>query len=349
MNNKNSIINRFILYYIILKIFITLIFFLIMPIFFHQSIFKFNDFEYYSSGDLGVGPNIAYRWLIWLLEIKSIDTTLPIFIASIINISVDISWIYLLSKYLNLRGLFFFILMLGLHPYAAVYTMKFTTDLFAKICLLFFYRELLCGGFDEIKKKTLSWGEFLFLTLLTLIRNPNLFVTVPYFFLKLRNNPLRAVMIVFSFSCILYFLSIGYMDDLHLLPSLPWSLNYVKELLGIESNLVALLVGFLARVLLLFGGREKLFTEGIESFLVWGIPSVELFVYIFLGCVQFFGFCVAIRFLFQRHGVASLVLLMPISVFILTVVHQRYLIPYIPICLFGLALAFDTRAGNYKF
>lgn len=155
-------LNKFILFFIILKISIVLVFFFIMPIFFYQSIFKFNDFGYYSSGDLGVGPNIGYRWLIWLLDIKSINAVLPIFLASLINISVDIAWIYLLSKYLNLRGLFFFTLMLGLQPYAAIYTMKFTTDLFAKICLLFFCRELLCGGFEEIKKKHFHGVSFYF-------------------------------------------------------------------------------------------------------------------------------------------------------------------------------------------
>ncbi len=349
MNHSKSTIKKFTLYYLISKILMVCVFFFIMPALFDQSIFKFNDFGYYSSGDLGVGPNIGYRWFIWLLGVESIDTVLPILLASIINISVDVAWIYLLSKHLNLRGLFLFALVLGLQPYAAVYTMKFTTDLFAKICLFFFCRELLRGGFDKIKKKTLSLSEFLFLTLLTLMRNLNLFIAAPYLFLKLRNTPLLGILITFGFICAFYFLSLGYIPDPHHLPSLPWSLNYIKELLGIETNFVALLLGLPIRLLLLFGAREKLFGEGIEPFLVVGIPGVELLVYIFIGCVQFFGFCVAIRFLFKRHGVASLVLLIPISVCILTVTHQRYLLPFIPISLFGIALAFDSRViKNFK-
>ena len=46
--------------------------------------------------------------------------------------------------------------------------------------------------------------------------------------------------------------------------------NYIKELLGIENNFLALLLTVVARVLLLFGAREKLLGEGIEQFLVWG-------------------------------------------------------------------------------
>ena len=325
-----------------------IIFFVIMEPVFGQSVFKFNDFGKYLTYNMESGGNLGYRWLISILGITSLGEPLPIFLASTINILVDVGWIYLLSKHLSLRGLFLFTLMLSLQPYTAVYTMKFTTIVFAKIGLFFFCRELLNGGFNKIKQKTLSLSELLFWMFLTLVRTSNVFCAVPYFFLKLRNNPLKAMLIIISFVCVIYFASPNYAVDVHLIPNLPWSLNYIKELLGIENSFVALLLTFIARVFLLFGAREKLFGEGIEPFLVWGIPGLELCVYVLLGCVQLFGFYLAIRFFFQRYGIASLAILMPLGVCILTYSHQRYLIPFIPICLFGLALAFDRIIKQLK-
>lgn len=323
-------------------------FFFIMEPVFNQSVFKYNDFGKYSTLNIEVGGNIGYRLLISFLGISNIGEPLPIFLAFILNILVDIGWIYLLYKHLSFRGLFLFILMLGLQPYAAVYTLKFTTIIFAKIALFFFCRELFYGGFNKIKQKTLTLGEFLFWTFLTLMRTANVFSAVPYFFLKLRNHPLKAILIIIGFICMMYLASPNYIDDAHEIPNLPWSLNYVKELLGIENNFIALLFTVVARVLLLFGAREKLLGEGIEQFLVWGIPGLELSVYFFLGVVQLVGFYLAVRFFFQQYGVISLVILIPIGAYILTYPQQRYLIPFIPICLFGLALGFDNIAKNFK-
>ena len=349
MSDSSSTINKFILYFIISKILMSLVFFVIMPLIFDRNIFMYDDFAYYISGDFGTGRNIGYRWLLWLLGIKSLDAVLPVFLAFIINISVDIVWINLLSKHLNFKGLFLFVLMLGLQPYAAVYTIKFSPILFAKIGLLFFCWELFRGGFNKIKQKTLSLGEMIFWTLLTLVRNSNLFIAAPYMFLKLRNKPLIGILICFCFTFgILY--STWY-DGLvvGISPSnWPWSLNYMKELLGIENNFVGLIATFFSRVILLFGAREKLHNLGIEPFLVWGIPALELCIYVLLACIQFFGFCVAMRYIFKRYGIASFAILVPIIFSILTVSHQRYLIPFIPICLFGLALAFDRIVKQFK-
>ena len=262
------------------------------------------------------------------------------------NVFIDVGCIYLFAKYLSIRGLFLFTLMLSLQPYAAIYTMKFTTIIFAKVGLLFFCRELLIGGFNKIKEKTISLAELLFWTLITLVRTTNILIVVPYLFLKLRNNPLKAMIIIISFVFLIYFSAPNYASDVHLLPNIPWSLNYVKELFEIENSFIAIILMSIARVFLLFGAREKLFGEGIEPFLVWGIPGLELCIYFLLACIQFFGFYIAIRFLFKSYGSATLLLLIPLGVCIFTYSHQRYLIPFIPICLFGLALIYDSKINN---
>lgn len=347
MHDSISPIHKAILYFIISKILMTVVFFVIMPILFDRSIFMYDDFGYYVSGDFGTGRNIGYRWLIWLLRIKTLDTTLPILLAFVINLSVDIAWIYLLRKHLSQKGIYLFALMLGAQPYIAVYTIKFSTILFAKIGLFIFCRELFHGSFNKIKKNTLSLWEVLLWTSLTLVRNSNLFIAAPYMFLKLRNKPWLAITISISFTCIILYstwydgLLVGVNPS-----SWPWSLSYVKTLLSIENNFISLIITFILRVLLLFGAREKLFNLGIEPFLVWGVPGLELCVYFLLGFIQLFGFCIGIRYIFQRFGIASLVMLISIGFAILTVSHQRYLIPFIPICLFGLALLLNSKKNK---
>jgi hypothetical protein len=339
-------IKKFILLFFILKILMALVFFVIMEPVFGQSVFKFNDFGKYQNLNMESGGNFGYRWLISFLGITSLEQPLPIFLATTMNVFIDVGWIYLFAKYLSIRGLFLFTLMLSLQPYAAIYTMKFTTIIFAKAGLLFFCRELLIGGFNKIKQRTISLAELLFWTFITLVRTTNILIVVPYFFLKLRHNPFKAMIIIITFVCLIYFSSPNYASDVHLLPNIPWSLNYVKELLDIENSFIALPLMLVARVFLLFGAREKLFGEGIEPFLVWGIPGLELCIYLLLACIQFFGFYLAIRFFFKRYGIATLAILIPLGVCILTYSHQRYLIPFIPICLFGLALIYDSKKNN---
>ncbi len=321
-----------------------------MPFLFEQSIFKYNDFGYYSSGDLtGAGKNIAYRWLIWLLQIKDINEFLPVTLALSINLLVDVLWIHLLSRFLSYKGLFIFIVMLSLQPYSAIYTLRFTTILFAKIGVLFFCWDLLNGGLNNLKQKTLPLIKIFFWTLLTLLRNSNLLIAAPYMFLKQIKKPLISITFTFFFTFTILIISLNE-GELHGLDASrwPWSLQYIKNLLDIDNTFLVLPILIFVRILLLFGAREKLFTNGIEPFLVWDMPGFELFVYILMGLIQLFGFSIALNYLYKKFGFPSLILLIPLFIALLTAVHQRYLIPYIPICLFGLAFFIDTKLKKYN-
>lgn len=334
-------------FFLFVKISTVLLFFFSMPALFDQSIFKYNDLSYYTSGDLGIGPNIGYRWLIWILGINTIDEIIPIFLALIINLLIDVAWIYLLSKYINLRSLLIFAIMLGVQPYSAIYTIKFSTIIFAKIGVFLFCKELFEGGFNNIKNKTLSMFDLASWTVLTMLRNSNLFIAAPYIFLKLINRPIFAVLVTFIFVGVFYILSIGYLEPL-MASDRPWTLNYVKEFFGVKNNFFALPLLFVARVLMLFGSREKVYGEGLEPFIIWGMPGIELCIYILLAFVQLFGFFIAIRYLLKKYGITSLVLLIPLILAIFTVTHQRYLIPFIPLCLFGLSLIFEKFLRNFN-
>ena len=78
----------------------------------------------------------------------------------------------------------------------------------------------------------------------------NLFIATPYIFLKLRNKPLIAVLLSVSFALVIIYSA--WYDGL--LPGVdasnwPWSLSYIKQLLDIENNFVAVVVTFISRVI----------------------------------------------------------------------------------------------------
>ena len=77
--------------YSLFKIISVSIMFNVMPNIFGQSIFKMTDFQYYSSGDLGPGPNIGFRWLVWSLDINSLEDYLPITLSIILNLIIDMA------------------------------------------------------------------------------------------------------------------------------------------------------------------------------------------------------------------------------------------------------------------
>ena len=154
-------IKKLILYFLIIKILITLMFFFIMEPVFNQSVFKYNDFGKYSTLNIEVGGNIGYRLLISFLGISNIGEPLPIFLAFILNILVDIGWIYLLYKHLSFRGLSFYLDAWSSTLRCCIYIEVYYNNI-CKIALFFFCRELFYGGFNKIKQKHLHWVSFYF-------------------------------------------------------------------------------------------------------------------------------------------------------------------------------------------
>ena len=147
---------------------------------------------------------------------------------------------------------------------------------------------------------------------------------------------------VLAISCIFYYLTQGYLKGVNP-ENWPWNLNYAQNLFGIENKILLIFLLGASRILLLFGAREKMFTEGIELFLISGLPFAELIVYLILAIFQIFGILCAIKFFYKKYLTLSLIVYFPLLLSILTISHARYLIPYVPICMFGLALIINKQ------
>lgn len=332
--------------YLLCKLLASSAMFFLMPVMFGQSVFHFDDFAYYISDGASFGPNIGYRALVAFFSIHSLDEPLPIFLAISINLAIDISWILLVGRSAGVRVVVYMGVIMGLQPYAAVYTMKFSSILFAKLGALYFFYlfqrsryggERILGGIKVI----------FFSAILVLLRNSNVFLAIPYFCYRYRSYPAFAGVMVVVFSVSVYVLSEGYLTGLNPVGR-PWDLDYVQALYGVDNVALSLPLLLISRILLLFGAREKLYCDGLEPFLAGGVPGLELIAYVIIGVFQFFGYLLAMRYLVANYGWGALIFCVPLALAIFSVSHQRYLIPFIPICAFGLALQINhlSRSRN---
>ena len=345
MFSKKNLI-KFLLTYILIKIITVGTMYNVMPSIFEQSIFKLPDFTYYSSGDLGPGPNIGYRWLIWILNITSLEDYLPITLSIIINITVDMAWVIFFSKYLKFRTLIFFLVLIGFHPYTATYFMKFSSDIFMKLGLLMIVLSIFSIEQNKKNLKKISnikiiFEWFAWLVLISL-RNANAMIAIPYLFIKNRFSIIKGSLVTISLLIFLLYMSKGYVDGLKPIDR-TWDFNYLERVFDIQNYFLLIAVSIFSRILMLFGAREKVYIEGVEPFLnPEGGIYFELYIYIFMGLTQFIGFIYGMYFLYkQSNSKMIFIITIPLVLSVLTVSHQRYLLPFIPICCFGIVKIFE--------
>ena len=346
---KNLI--KFLLAYILFKIISVGIMYNVMPSIFEQSIFKMPDFPYYSSGDLGPGPNIGYRWLIWILNITSLEDYLPISLSIILNITVDMAWVIFFSKYLKLKTLIIFLILIGFHPYTATYFMKFSSDIFMKLGLLMIVLSIFSikqnkKNLKKISNIKITFEWFLWLILISL-RNANAMIAIPYLFIKNRFNIIKGSLVTISLLIYLLYISKGYIDGVKPIDR-PWDFNYLERVFDIQNYFLLIAISLFSRILMLFGAREKVYVEGIEPFLNSdGGVYLELYIYIFMGLTQFIGFVCGLYFLYKHSNSKTIfIITIPLILSVLTVSHQRYLLPFIPICCFGIVKIFEISINK---
>ncbi|MDA9900191.1 hypothetical protein N9D97_05900 [Planktomarina temperata] len=333
---------EFSILYVVLKIIMTIVMFFVLTFIFEIEPNHYQDFHYYVSNPDGQGPNMGFRYLLNFLRIESPNDYSSMILAFSLNAFIDVVWILLFKKYLSKREIYAFIILLSLHPYLATYTLKFSSIIFSKLAVLLFFHGMIN---ERISKQTFSLNMSLFWIVISIIRNSNVFIFIPMLLYHLRSMPLTAVISALAVSAAIYWSSVGYLDGLNP-ENWPWSLAYLRDLSLIENNILLVFIFFSCRLLLLFGAREKVFTEGIEPFLVPGLPTLELTIYVTLGVVQIVGYCVAVKFLFRRYAYYSLLPYLPLILSFFSVSHARYILPYLPICFLGLILLTRGRSND---
>ena len=332
-------INNYVLSLIIFKIIFASLILYFFAGYLGWDMFKYPDFySTYSNCSENYYSNILYGELFCLLNsLSGLEfshrSEVFILIAIFINMLLLIGYFKIFQNYLNDIGKLFFIALLVLHPYMGVYFFRFYTDLFASIGIF-----LMC--YYMINNKKID----LFFVLSALILMNFRVALIPVFFAyslveiyksysKNDNFGLPITLLIFSL--------------ISILPVLNFSINFLQ----INSD-IALLSKFSYNLIFAFGFRESFVGVFRETF--WKgnplDPSSEnqaifiaefqildylsLLISIILLLIHLIGFYGIIRFSIKGK-VFLLILFTYILLPLTSIAHMRYLLPLMPILLFG--------------
>lgn len=245
-----------------------------------------------------------------------------IFMAASLNMLMLVGYFKIFEQYLKKHGKYLLIILLVSHPYLNIYFFRFYTDLFASlgIFLIVFY-----------KIKNINLDILFLLTSLMLMNFRN--ALIPVFFvyglleiysqIKKRNHKsIFYAFILLSFSIVAY------------LPSAKFGIQF----LNINAD-ISFLEKIINNIILALGYRESI---GIsrEIFIFDSLIDVLSFIvsliFILIHSTGLFGI---IKFSFDRNK-SILIIFVYLILPILAIAHLRYLLPLIPVLLFGYAYLF---------
>ena len=343
-------INKHVSYLVFFKILIASLILYIFTSVLGWDIFKYPDFNtIYSECSRDYYSNILYGELFCSLNSisgkeLSHKSEIFIFIAGVINILLLIGYFKLFQKYLNEYGKYLFIGLLVLHPYMGIYFFRFYTDLFASIGIFLMFYYL-------VNNKRIDYFFILSGLILMNFRIALIPVFFIYSFFEIiqrykSNMPYGMPIILIIFSLI------------SLLPVLDFGMKFAQ----INAS-ISLFNKMIYNFIFTFGFRESFVGVFRQNF--WGgdplEPSLEnpaifisefqaldyfsLLVSIFLLMIHLMGLYGLIKFS-MKERVFILILFTYILVPLVSIAHMRYLLPLMPILLFGFSYLFFNKEKN---
>lgn len=290
-------------------------------------IFVYPDFQQYLNNNL-IAPNFGYGALVRLLDMA---LSHPILVFT--SISIHIVLLFLLVTQfevdVTILSAVFFILYIFINPYLAASAFIFDTILFIKIFLIF---ALL------YERNVINIKKLIFFTLiLAVFRYSIVLLVLPYLLsYDARKNIKLSAFLLIVLTIILISLAQG--DYLIKFNNSIERYDWTEETLSLFTSnwpsWLAYCFVYLIKILLLFGGREAMYTEGIavfmaeKEYLQLGLSAILALVNIF-GC---FCFCKMKAF----SGQIRISVLFLIIGSLMSVSHARYMTPYMPV--FALAI-----------
>ena len=305
-----------------------------------EDYFAYSDLSVYAHNSiLKESPNWGFLVIIQSFGIFNMADIQSILTAILFNTTRDLLFILLAIRMVPYRALLLTVILMGLHPYLALYHLKFVSGVFHSFAVLLILFHINTAYFKCAWLISLA-------VILTICRNSSVFILAPYFiYLSLSTNNLKSKYIYAMASLTLVTLTILVSGDylgvmLRGSQNYPFAMQYFTDIYTNFSSIIngalASLSYVLVRVLLLFGGREKFFTEGVEGIL--STPLVITLAFCILLIIHIIGFFRISRGLYELYSVKSLSFWLPLVLSCLTVAHMRYLMPYIPLILLGFSL-----------
>ena len=309
--------------------------------------FKYPDFLSAYSKCSENNTNILYGELFCSINyITGLDFThrspIFIFIAVIVNMLILIGYFKLFEKYLNRSGKYLFIFLLVIHPYMGIYFFRFYTELFASIGIFLISYYVINN--KKMDAFFIVSGFILMNFRVALI--PVFFVFSIFEIYKMLNkkNTIAAPLVLIIFSII----------------SLIPVINFGIEFTAINSNL-KLVEKIPYNFVFTLGFREAFVGGFREAF--WGgdplsiakdnpaifiakfkiLDYISILVSIMLLIIHFIGIYGTIKFSINKKFLSLLVLFIYILVPLISIAHMRYLLPLMPIILFGFSYVFFMK------
>lgn len=313
------------------KIFFALLTFYFFAVMLGWNMFSYPDYYHAYSNCLEVpSANILYPKLFCAASYiadrpMAFDSVFFISAAAFINMFILIGYFIVCEKYLNKYGKYVLIILFVTHPYMNIYFFRLYTDLFASlgIFLMFFY-----------KMKNININIFFVISAVVLInfRVALIPVFVVYGLWEMYSQYIKKNYKALFFSILLIFISL-----MSYLPVMEISTVFIT--MNSDINLIEKI---LTNIVLAFGFRESIgisrdifiFNEAID-FLSFGTSVI----FIIIHSIGLYGI---IKLSFKQN-ISILLVFTYLLAPILALAHMRYLLPLMPILLFGFTYVFFRK------
>lgn len=335
---------------VIFKILVSSIILYFFSVFLGWDMFKYPDFYSAYSDCSEYNTNILYGELFCSINYitgQNFTHKSPIFIfiAVIVNMLILIGYFKLFEKYLKRSGKYLFIFLLVIHPYMGIYFFRFYTELFASlgIFLIAYYvvrnkkidTFFIVSGFILMNFRVALIPVFFVFSIFEIFKRSN------------KKNTIIAPLVLIIFSII----------------SLVPVIDFGIEFAAINSNLT-LVEKIPYNFVFTLGFREAFVGGFREAF--WGgdplsvaidnpaifiakfkfLDYVSILVSVILLVIHFIGIFGAIKFSINKKLFSLSVLFLYILMPLISIAHMRYLLPLMPIILFGFSYIFFMKTKN---
>ncbi len=295
--------------------------------------------------------NILFTLTSCALNIKSISNLLPIIITLAITLIKDLLFIICASKFLNNKGMLIFIIFLAGHPYLGIYSLRYSTDIFANLGIAVLFYQIVFNK-NGIYMNILS-------VILVGFRNNLLPVFFVYYVFLLISSIMKSdvkdffkyVILIIS----IYFITqigaesynAGIFYDFIFTNQNPFSWYKTVEFLGLTHNFVSYLISLpiflLSHMVLLTGFREAVFVHGVYFLIDLGLAGYfQLILFILLSSFHLVG-TISFYYYFKNKSYYFFIILLYIIPTFIALSHLRYFMPIIPIALIGISALIQKK------
>jgi len=322
--------SSYIYFLLFCKIFGAVCIFYIMQMLFPGQMFGAPDIDAYLGkypGSINCGQtktNALYSLMLCSMDVQSsldLSKLQFLFLAASINLISSMIFFYIFHKHLTHIGKIFYILLLSFHPYLGLYFFQFYTDIFGVfgVALNLYYLA---------DNKDIDWKIMLCnITLVNLRAALIPFIILISLILIIKNLKFDKVIFYSTLQIIVCFIVIVFSNEVNYLGERE---IFAQQMLARSNNFS----DYMWNLFSLLSLRESYAINGFDSipFNSWLMLSLisAFMISNIIGLVGWVQFSIS----------NSIKYLLPLSMIIVPIIsigHLRYLLPILPVILFGLS------------